>query len=114
MMEQHREEPAPAYTVDGSEVISEAPGLRVVVLTLGPGQSIPWHWHSAVTDEAFGLEGELEVELRAPRETHRLTPGQRSTVPPKRAHRVVNVHGGRSRFLLVQGGGRHDFNPVGG
>ncbi|MBX6367386.1 MAG: cupin domain-containing protein [Rhodospirillales bacterium] len=114
MMEQQRGERAPAYTVDGSEVISEAPGLRVVVLTLGPGQSIPWHWHSAVTDEAFGLEGELEVELRAPRETHRLTPGKRSTVPPKRAHRVVNVHGGTSRFLLVQGGGRHDFNPVGG
>lgn len=58
MMEQQRGEPAPAYTVDGSEVVSEAPGLRVVVLTLGPGQSIPWHWHSAVTDEAFGLEGE--------------------------------------------------------
>jgi mannose-6-phosphate isomerase-like protein (cupin superfamily) len=103
----------PRYAIEDRELVAETDGLRVQVLTLGPGESIPWHWHSQVTDTMVCLEGAIEVETRAPRESFRLAPGGRCTVPPKRAHIVRNVDAGRSRFLIVQGVGTYDFNPIG-
>jgi len=49
--------------------------LRVQVLTLAGGQSVPWHYHSAITDSFVCLEGPMVVETRAPRNTYRLEPG---------------------------------------
>ncbi len=54
------------------------------------------------------------VETRAPRGVHRLAPGERSTLPPKTAHRVLNGGDGDCCFVLVQGVGAYDYVPVGG
>jgi hypothetical protein len=55
----------------------------------------------------------MVVETRAPRNTHRLLPGQRCAVPPKTAHYVHGEDGGACKFLVIQGGGIYDFAAVG-
>jgi quercetin dioxygenase-like cupin family protein len=102
------------YTVETREMVAETPDLRMVVLTLAPGQEVPWHWHSNVVDHIICLEGPMVVETRAPRATYELAPGERCAVPARRAHHVSGKNGGRCKFAILQGIGTYDFNPVGG
>lgn len=102
-----------SYTVDDHEIVAATPDLRMVVLTLGAGQEVPWHWHSNVTDFVICLEGPMVVEMRAPREHFELEAGQRCTVPARRAHHVAGKAGGPCKFAILQGLGAYDFNPVG-
>jgi quercetin dioxygenase-like cupin family protein len=101
------------YAVDDHEIVAATPELRMVVLTLGRGQEVPWHWHSNVVDHVICLEGPMVVETRAPRERFELEPGGRCNVPAKRAHRVSGKEGGPCKFAILQGLGAYDFNPVG-
>lgn len=100
------------YTVDDHEIVAATPDLRMVVLTLGAGQEVPWHWHSNVTDNVICLEGPMVVETRAPRERFELKPGERCSVPARRAHRVCGKEGGPCKFAILQGLGTYDFNAV--
>jgi quercetin dioxygenase-like cupin family protein len=102
------------YELAGRELVAEGVDLRVQVLTLAAGQSVPWHYHSETTDHMVCLEGPMVVETRAPRQTHLLNKGDRCAVPPKTAHYVHGVDGGPCQFLIVQGVGVFDFVPVGG
>jgi len=102
-----------SYEIAGSEVVSEGVDMRVSVLTLAAGQEVPWHYHSDITDSFVCLEGPMLVETRAPRNAHRLEPGERCAVPPKTAHRVQGEGGGPCKFLIVQGVGIYDFVAVG-
>ena len=102
-----------ADTIEMS-MVSETPELRVVRLTLRPGEYIPWHWHSKVGDHIICVQGELEVETRAPKSVRRLSPGDESLVDAKVAHIVRNAIDGTSQFLVIQGIGEYDYNPVGG
>ena len=102
------------YTIAGRDLVSEADGLRVQVMTLAAGDVIPWHYHSAVTDIFVGLDGTTVVETRAPRARHELGPGEHCVLPPMTAHEVTGKDGAGCRFTLVQGVGEHDFIPVGG
>ncbi|WP_135465966.1 cupin domain-containing protein [Crenalkalicoccus roseus] len=103
-----------SYPVEKRELVAEAPGLRMQILTLAAGQEVPWHWHSEVTDTFWCMEGPMVIEMRAPQEAVELQPGQMHAVPPRRAHRVSGKGGGRCRFALLQGVGPYDFRPVGG
>jgi quercetin dioxygenase-like cupin family protein len=106
---------AASYAVEKREMVAETPDLRMVILTLGPGQEVPWHWHTNITDTFFCLEGPMVIETRAPSERFELMPGGTCAVPPKRAHRVSPKEpGGRCRFAILQGVGTYDFMPVGG
>jgi len=102
-----------SYDIAGRETVAEGSDLRVQVLTLGPGQRVPWHYHSEITDSFVCLEGPMVVETRAPSATYRLAPGQRCAVAPKTAHQVHGEDGGPCKFLIVQGVGSYDYNPVG-
>lgn len=104
-------EPAP---IAGRERVVEGADMRVSVLTLAAGQSIPWHYHSEITDYFVCLEGPMVVETRAPRGEHVLEPGQRCEVGPMIAHYVHGVNDGPCKFLIVQGVGVYDNVPVGG
>jgi len=101
------------YTIAGSETVAEGADLEVSILTLDAGQSVPWHYHSEITDHFVCLEGELILETRAPRAEHRLKPGQRCAVPPKTAHHVHGRDGTACKFLIIQGVGRYDYVAVG-
>jgi len=105
---------AHAYSIEHRELVYEADGLRVQVLTLGPGERVPWHYHSAVSDIFVGLEGVAVVETRAPRGRFELHPGEHCVVPPDTAHLVTGLAGQGCRFTIVQDVGAYDFQPVGG
>ena len=101
------------YEIAGEEVVAEGADLRVHVLTLAEGQSIPWHYHSEISDQFVCLDGPMVVETRAPRKAYELATGERCAVPPMTAHHVHGKDGGSCRFLIVQGVGVYDFTPVG-
>ena len=100
-----------AYELEKRELIAEAPGLRVQVLTLGPGQCVPWHRHTEISDTFFCLEGEVVLQTRDPETTLELRAGQRATVPAKQPHRVSGANDTRCSFLIVQGVGEYDYLP---
>jgi quercetin dioxygenase-like cupin family protein len=102
----------PKELAEKREMIAETPDLRMIVLTLDPGEVVPWHWHSATSDWYIGMEGTTVIETRAPRERFELAPGQRCSVPPKRAHHVSGKDGARCKVAILQGVGHYDFNPV--
>ena len=101
------------FSIERTEIVVETPDLRVVRLTLAPGQCVPWHWHSDITDHFVCLEGRMTVESRAPRARHELGPGDECEVGPKVAHLVTNVGEGQMRFLVIQGIGAYDYHAVG-
>ena len=101
------------FTIEDTVIVVETPDLRVVRLTLAPGQCVPWHWHSNITDHFVCLEGSMTVESRAPKAFHELGPGDECAVGPKTAHVVTNVGEGRVRFLAIQGIGAYDYHAVG-
>ncbi len=91
----------------------EGQDMRAVVLDLAAGQSVPWHYHSDITDSFVCPEGQMVVETRAPRATYVLVPGQRCEVPPKTAHHVHGQDGGPCKFMVLQGIGEYDNVAVG-
>jgi len=104
--------PSPSYEIEGRELIAQAPGLRVQVLTVGRGQCVPWHHHTEITDTFFCLEGETVLELRDPTKVVRLQVGERAEVPALRPHRVTAGGELRCRFVIVQGVGDYDYVPA--
>ncbi len=94
------------------ETIAETADLRVQILTLAPGERIPWHYHSTVTDTFFCLDGPMVVRTRSPRRRYELCAGDVCAVPPQTVHEVSGKDGGGCRFALVQGVGPFDFVPV--
>jgi hypothetical protein len=77
----------------------EGQDMRAIVLTLVAGKSVPWHYHSDITDSFVCIEGPMVEETRAPRATHRLMPGQRCEVRSKAAHHVHGKDGGPCKTM---------------
>ena len=88
--------------IAGRESVMEGADMRVSVLTLGPGDCIPWHYHNEITDSFVCLEGSLVVETRAPRNDYVLNAGERCEVPPKVAHYVHGKNDGPAKFRLFK------------
>lgn len=101
-----------AYRVKKRVTVAEAPNLRVRELALSAGQCVPWHYHSAITDTFFCMEGPMLVCTRDPHERHVLDPGGKLAVGPGTPHRVTGVDDGPCRFMIVQGVGVYDYVPV--
>ena len=99
------------YKIEAREVVAKVKELRASILTVGPGQCVPWHHHSEVTDTVFCIEGPMQVETRTPDEARILAPGDTTVITPGQPHRVSGVDGGRCKFLIIQGVGNYDFIP---
>ena len=102
------------YTVKSVEPVAVGADVQARLFTLAPGEVIPWHFHSHVTDWYFVLAGTLSVETRAPRDKQSVAVGGSYRIPPKTAHLISNQSDADTRFLLVQGVGDYDFVKVGG
>lgn len=100
------------YHINGRQLIAETDDLRVQILTLEPGEEIPWHYHTAVSDTFICLDGPMIVNTRSPDAMHELAIGEAIEVPPHAAHQVTGKSGGHCRFVIVQGVGTHDYIPV--
>lgn len=53
----------PPCVIAGKETILATDQARVTLMTLAPGQAIPLHRHSQVTDTTFCLEGQVAVRF---------------------------------------------------
>jgi len=95
------------------EVLIQTDNVRVRVMKLPPGETTPWHFHQQVTDHMICLSGLIEVRLRREEAVYVLQPGQRCTVEVRCVHQVANASTEEAAsYLLIQGVGRYDFNPV--
>ena len=100
------------YEVERRARHAERPGFRINELQISPTQKVPWHYHSIVQDTFYVLAGKIRVFLREPKEEVRLAPGETYTVAPKRPHLVINGGDTSATFLILQGIGEYDFNPL--
>ena len=97
------------YKVCDIHVVAKGADVLVREYTLDPGEAIPWHRHSEVTDYYYGLEGMVVIETRNPPARHEIGVGQSATVKPPTVHHLSNPGTQPCRFLLVQGVGKYDF-----
>jgi quercetin dioxygenase-like cupin family protein len=102
------------YKVKSIEPVIIGSDVQARLFTLAPGETIPWHFHSTVTDWYFVLEGTLSIETRTPADHRELIVGECYHIAPKTAHLVANRSEADTRFLLVQGVGPYDFLRVAG
>jgi quercetin dioxygenase-like cupin family protein len=105
---------ARGYDVENWETVSETPSLRVIVISLSSGQSVPWHIHTQITDTFFCLEGTVVVEHRGGLPAMELATGSTYAVLPNTPHYVHGKGGESCKFLIVQGIGDYDFVPLEG
>ena len=101
------------YKVRNIHVIARGADVLVREYTLDPGECIPWHRHSEVSDYYYGLAGEVVIETREPQARHAVGAGQSATVTSPTAHRVSNPGSEPCRFVLIQGVGKYDFVKAG-
>ncbi len=102
-----------AFEVEEIEVLMETLELRVLAITLAPGECVPWHFHPDSDDLFVCIAGPVDVHTKAPAGVTRLTPGARTMVPAKQAHLVHNPSTATIQFLNIQGIGPYDYIPVG-
>ncbi len=100
------------YAIEGRDLVLNVDGLRVQVLTLGPGEAVPWHYHTEITDIFVAIEGRVLIETLAPARRHDLTPGRHCVVQAGTAHTVYSASGERCRFTIIQGVGVYDYVPI--
>jgi quercetin dioxygenase-like cupin family protein len=81
---------------------------RVASIKLGDNEASPWHYHNHVFERVICLSGCIEVQMSAPDSTQILNPGDMVEIESNRRHRLVNLLGDASDYLLVQSG-EYDF-----
>lgn len=92
--------------------IAKGSDVGVQERTLEPGQVIPWHYHTVITDTTFCVEGTVQIEMLGPPERVLLAVGESHIVPVNRPHQVTASGSKACRFLLIQGVGKYDRHPV--
>ena len=100
------------YSVKRVEAVVEGTDVRARLFTLGPGEIIPWHYHSHSADHYFVLEGTLAVQTRDPERLNVIKTGGSHKLAPKLTHQISNQSHEDCRFLLVQGVGAFDWVRV--
>ena len=99
------------YEIKAVVPVAGGPGVLAREFTFAPGEATPWHRHSEMTDRAYGLAGLVTLEIQGGASVA-LAPGHMAEVPVGETHRLINHGAEDGRILLVQSGGRYDFNEV--
>lgn len=92
--------------------IAKGSDVGVQERTLSPGQEIPWHYHTTITDTTYCIGGAVQIEMIDPPERVLLAVGESHAVQPGRPHRITASGDGACRFLLIQGVGTYDRHPI--
>jgi len=103
------------YTITQTLVIAETPELRIIDLTLAPGECVPWHLHPDNDDLFICLRGSFEIREVLGGDADRCTVMRaldRHNVEKRVPHTAVNVSDAACQFLIVQGPGRYDFKRL--
>jgi len=90
------------YEVERRDRHAERPGFRISELQLSPTQTVPWHFHTNISDTFYVLEGEMRLFLQTPKEEVRLNVGQSYVTVAGRPHLVTNAGKTSLTFLILQ------------
>ena len=116
MKAEHRLQPVKdashLYEVERRDRHAERPGFRISELQLSPTQTVPWHFHTSISDTFYVLEGEMRLFLQQPKEEVRLAVGQSYVAAAGRPHLVTNAGKTSLTFLILQGVGEYDYVPL--
>ena len=116
MKAEHRLQPVKdashLYEVERRDRHAERPGFRISELQLSPTQTVPWHFHTNISDTFYVLEGEMRLFLQQPKQEVRLKPGETFCAAPGRPHLVTNAGQTSLTFLIMQGIGEYDYVPL--
>src|SRR5437764_15328193 len=91
------------YEVERRARHAVRPGFHISELQLSPIQTVPWHFHTNISDTFYVLEGEMRLFLQNPKEEVRLKPGDSYVAVAKRPHLVTNAGKTSLTFLVLQG-----------
>ena len=92
------------------ELLIQTDNVKVRIIELLPEERTPFHHHTEITDNMFGISGKIAVEMKNPAEKIILHPGIHCKVEPGRKHQVRNcLATSTSKYLLIQGIGTYDF-----
>jgi quercetin dioxygenase-like cupin family protein len=86
--------------------------VQVSHLVLAPGEEVPWHFHSDVRDTFYVLQGPVTVYTREPESTTVINAGDVLQTRERQPHRVFNDSDHEVAFVLIQGVGKFDFQPL--
>src|SRR6266508_672670 len=100
------------YEVERRDRHAERSGFRISELQLSPTQTVPWHFHTNISDTFYVLEGEMRLFLQQPKEEVRLGVGQSYVAAAGRPHLVTNAGKTSLTFLILQGVGEYDYVPL--
>ena len=100
------------YEVERRDRHAERPGFRISELQLSPTQTVPWHFHTNISDTFYVLEGEMRLFLQQPKEEVRLGVGESYVAAAGRPHLVTNAGKTSLTFLILQGVGEYDYVPL--
>jgi mannose-6-phosphate isomerase-like protein (cupin superfamily) len=100
------------YEVERRATHAARPGFRITELQLSPSQTVPWHFHSRVSDTFYVLAGTMRLFLQKPKQEVMLQPGQSFAAEPGRPHLVTNAGQTSLTFLVLQGIGEYDYVPL--
>jgi quercetin dioxygenase-like cupin family protein len=100
------------YEVERRAYHLQRPGFRVAELRLSPTQTVPWHYHTHISDTFYVLEGEMRLFLQNPKQEVRLKPGESFVAVAGRPHLVTNAGQTALTFLIMQGIGEYDYVPL--
>jgi len=94
------------------EVVHERDGVKITRIVLEPGEEVPWHRHTEVTDTFYPVVGPLTIETKSPDGMVAVEAGDVFQTDIGQPHRVSNGTRHQVQFLLIQGGGTFDFVPM--
>jgi quercetin dioxygenase-like cupin family protein len=100
------------YEVERRARHAERPGFRISELQLSPTQTVPWHYHTSISDTFYVLEGEMRLFLQNPKQDVRLGVGETFVAIAGRPHLVTNAGKTSLTFLILQGVGEYDYVPL--
>ena len=81
-------------------------------LVLAPGEEVHWHLHSEVRDTFYVLRGPITIYTREPDDANVINTGKILQTRERQPHRVVNISDHEVSFVLIQGVGEYDFQPL--
>jgi quercetin dioxygenase-like cupin family protein len=100
------------YEVERRDRHAERPGFRISELQLSPSQTVPWHFHTNISDTFYVLEGKMRLFLQNPKQEVRLGVGESFVAVAGRPHLVTNAGQSSLTFLILQGVGEYDYVPL--
>jgi len=100
------------YEVERRARHAERPGFRISELQLSATQTVPWHFHTNISDTFYVLEGEMRLFLQNPKHDVRLGVGDSFVAAAGRPHLVTNAGSTSLTFLILQGVGEYDYVPL--